>query len=203
MAIVRPATHVACAVVSLSFVALVATPQAAAKKPKEPDEFTAFEEELLQTSGFDDADETALKQMRRCRGFDDKWQRQLDDPSNYSLNDTLTVVRISVVCWEKVGKKHATGHPGVDAWVGAWHGFLGGTAMWLEAQIARLEVDRDRFCSRIDSSLETLEAAVTEAEALPSMFSTAPAQELATGPFRSATQVQLQARDLRETVGCL
>jgi hypothetical protein len=202
MAVSRPAPRITCAMASLSFAALVATPQAAAKKPRAPDDFTAFEEELLQTSGFDQADEAVLKQMRRCHGFDVKWQRQLDDPSNYSLNDTLAVVRISVVCWEKVSKKHPTGHLGVDAWVGAWHSFLQGTAMWLEAQIARLEVDRDRSCSRIDSSLETLDTTVAQAESLPSMFSTPLGRELAARPYRSATQVQLQARDLRETVGC-
>lgn len=184
---------------------LLATSPAAAKKGNkvpEPDDFTAFEEELLQTSGFDEDDATALKQMRRCHAFDQKWQRQLDDPTNYSLEATRDVVRISVICWEKVGKKHPTGHGGIDGWIGAWHRFLQGTEMWLNAQEARQEVDRDRFCTRIDASLEMLGDAVVQGEALPPLFSVPETLEMASRPLQAASQLRGAASELRETVGC-
>ncbi len=173
-----------------------------AKPPPEPDLFTPFEEELLQTSGFDEADGAALKQMRRCHGFDEKWNRQLLDPHNFSLDDTEGTIRVSVVCWEKIGKKHPTGHEGVDTWVAAWHRFVQGTAMWLEGQRARLEVDRDRCCSRLDTAEEILDDAVVQAEAVPARFTTPTAAEVATHPLQAASQMRAQVKDLKETVGC-
>lgn len=182
--------------------ALLLTPaQALAKKPAD-DAFKAFEEELLQTSGLDEEDEKALKQIRKCDKFDDIWQRHLEDPREYALSGTRDELRRSVACWEKVETKMPTGHEGIDSWVVQWNGFVKGVELWVWARMAVEVGERDNFCTRIASAEDQLRATAEGARTLPDKFTTSEGKDLANAPYIAVVDVHTAVHKHREDSGC-
>jgi hypothetical protein len=181
---------------------LTLIPAPALAKKADNDPFKAFEEELLQTSGLDESDEKALKQIRKCGKFDHMWQVHLEDPRTYALHDTRDDLRSSVACWEKVQKKNPTGNEAVDDWVVQWSGFVKGVELWVWARMAIETGDRDNFCTRIASAEEQLKAVAETAVVLPDKFVTAEGKDLANSPYVAVAEVYTVVHKHREDSGC-
>jgi len=181
---------------------LVLIPAQGLAKKADNDAFKAFEEELLQTTGLDEADEKALKHIRKCDKYDHMWQIHLEDPRTYALHETRDDLRGAVACWEKVQKKHATGNEAVDDWVVQWTGFVKGVELWVWARMAIQTGERDNFCSRIAAAEEQLKAVAETAVNLPDKFVTAEGKDLANAPYVAVAEVYTAVHKHREDSGC-
>ncbi len=174
-------------------------PSAAAKKA---DVFDAFREELLQTTGADEADEKALKQMKKCWGYDERWQTQLQDPKTYPLEEIRGWTQTSMACWEKVETRHATGNEPVDAWVARWQDFVVGVEMFIWSRVARQEGDRDNACYRLIESEKLLQANAEAAEGLQASFQTEAGRDLGGAPLEATLAFRDQVRTMLADTGC-
>jgi len=186
---------------TVGFALALAPALALAKAPKE-DAFKAFEEELLQTTGLDEEDEKALKQIRKCDKMDKIWQRKLEDPHTYALHETRDHLRGSIACWEKVTKKHQTGNEAVDDWVVAWHGFVKGVEIWVWARMAVEIGERDNFCTRIVAAEDQLKEASEGAAVLPEKFTTTEGKDLANAPYVAISEVYTMVHKHHTDSGC-
>jgi hypothetical protein len=172
---------------------------AAAKKA---DVFDAFREELLQTTGADEADDKAFKQMNKCRGYDERWQSQLQDPQTYSLEEVRNWAQASMACWEKIETSYQTGNEPVDSWVARWQDYVVGVEMYVWARQARQEGDRDNTCYRLAEAVKLLQANAEAAEHLQASFQTTEGRDLGGAPLEATLAFRDEARKLLSSTGC-